>query len=108
VALDDFGAGLSAFGYLRQLPADMLKIDGVFVRDMDIDPVSRATVRAITEIGRELHMTVIAEWVESREVAAQLEALGVDGLQGFAIERPMALEKMTQPALWRDASSHVR
>ncbi|WP_313348833.1 EAL domain-containing protein [Stenotrophomonas sp.] len=108
VALDDFGAGLSAFGYLRQLPADMLKIDGVFVRDMDIDPVSRATVRAITEIGRELHMTVIAEWVESREVAAQLEVLGVDGLQGFAIERPMALEKMTQPALWRDASSHAR
>ncbi|WP_421568969.1 putative bifunctional diguanylate cyclase/phosphodiesterase [Stenotrophomonas sp. PD6] len=108
VALDDFGAGLSAFGYLRQLPADMLKIDGVFVRDMDIDPVSRATVRAITEIGRELHMTVIGEWVESREVAGQLQAMGVDGLQGYAIERPMALEKMTQPALWRDASSHGR
>ncbi|WP_254503774.1 EAL domain-containing protein, partial [Salmonella enterica] len=79
---DDFGSGLSSFGYLRQLPADMLKIDGVFVRDMDIDPVSRAAVRAITEIGRELHMTVIAEWVESTEVAEQLQVLGVDGLQG--------------------------
>lgn len=100
VALDDFGSGLSSFGYLRQLPADMLKIDGVFVRDMDIDPVSRAAVRAITEIGRELHMTVIAEWVESRDVAGQLQLLGVDGLQGYAIERPMALERMTQPALW--------
>ncbi len=99
VALDDFGSGLSSFSYLRQLPADMLKIDGVFVRDMDIDPVSRAAVRAITEIGRELHMTVVAEWVESLEVAAQLQQLGVDGLQGYAIERPMALERMTQPAL---------
>ncbi|WP_313455494.1 EAL domain-containing protein [Stenotrophomonas sp.] len=100
VALDDFGSGLSSFGYLRQLPADMLKIDGVFVRDMDVDPVSRATVRAITEIGRELHMTVVAEWVESDEVADQLQALGVNGLQGYAVERPMALEKMTQSALW--------
>lgn len=99
VALDDFGSGLSSFGYLRQLPADMLKIDGVFVRDMDIDPVSRAAVRAITEIGRELHMTVVAEWVESTEVTEQLQVLGVDGLQGYAIERPMPLERMTQPAL---------
>lgn len=105
VALDDFGSGLSSFGYLRQLPADMLKIDGVFVRDMDIDPVSRAAVRAITEIGRELHMTVIAEWVESPEVAEQLQVLGVDGLQGYAIERPMALERMTQPALWPGRSA---
>ncbi len=78
----------------------MLKIDGVFVRDMDVDPVSRATVRAITEIGRELHMTVIAEWVESEEVADQLQSLGVNGLQGYAVERPMPLEKMTRSALW--------
>jgi diguanylate cyclase (GGDEF)-like protein/PAS domain S-box-containing protein len=107
VALDDFGSGLSSFGYLRQLPSDMLKIDGVFVRDMDVDPISRATVRAITEIGRELHMTVIAEWVESEDVADQLQALGVDGQQGYAVERPMPLEKMTQPALWpiRETSS---
>ena len=50
VALDDFGSGLSSFGYLRQLPADMLKIDGAFVRDMDTDPVSRASVRAIKSV----------------------------------------------------------
>lgn len=105
VALDDFGSGLSSFGYLRQLPADMLKIDGIFVRDMDVDPVSRATVRAITEIGRELHMGVVAEWVESEEVARQLQALGVEGLQGYAIERPMPLEKLTQPSLWRETST---
>ena len=50
MALDDFGSGLSSFGYLRQLPADILKIDGAFVRDMDTDPVSHATVRAISEL----------------------------------------------------------
>ncbi|MCW6028520.1 EAL domain-containing protein [Stenotrophomonas sp. SRS1] len=99
MALDDFGSGLSSFGYLRQLPADMLKIDGVFVRDMNLDPVNRAAVRAITEVGRELHMMVVAEWVESAVVADQLAQMGVEGLQGYAIERPIPLERMTQPAL---------
>lgn len=97
--LDDFGSGLSSFGYLRQLPADMLKIDGVFVRDMNVDPVNRAAVRAITEVGRELHMMVVAEWVESAVVADQLAQMGVEGLQGYAIERPIPLERMTQLAI---------
>ncbi|MET0891019.1 MAG: EAL domain-containing protein [Stenotrophomonas maltophilia] len=99
MALDDFGSGLSSFGYLRQLPADMLKIDGVFVRDMNVDPVNRAAVRAITEVGRELHMMVVAEWVESAVVADQLAQMGVEGLQGYAIERPIPLERMTQLAI---------
>ncbi|WP_099486719.1 putative bifunctional diguanylate cyclase/phosphodiesterase [Stenotrophomonas maltophilia] len=95
MALDDFGSGLSSFGYLRQLPADILKIDGAFVRDMDTDPVSHATVRAISELGRELQMEVVAEWVETAEVAAALTRLGVQGLQGYAVERPQPLERMT-------------
>ncbi|WP_164271813.1 EAL domain-containing protein [Stenotrophomonas sp. B1-1] len=95
MALDDFGSGLSSFGYLRQLPADILKIDGAFVRDMGSDPVSHATVRAISELGRELQMEVVAEWVETEEVANALAALGVQGLQGFAIERPQPLERLT-------------
>ncbi len=95
MALDDFGSGLSSFGYLRQLPADILKIDGAFVRDMDTDPVSHATVRAISELGRELQMEVVAEWVETAEVAGALTRLGVQGLQGYAIERPQPLERMT-------------
>lgn len=99
MALDDFGSGLSSFGYLRQLSADMLKIDGVFVRDMNLDPVNRAAVRAITEVGRELHMMVVAEWVESAVVADQLAQMGVEGLQGYAIERPIPLERMTQLAI---------
>ncbi len=95
MALDDFGSGLSSFGYLRQLPADILKIDGAFVRDMDTDTVSRATVRAISELGRELQMEVVAEWVETAEVAQTLVDMGVAGLQGYAIERPQPLERLT-------------
>ncbi len=95
MALDDFGSGLSSFGYLRQLPADILKIDGAFVRDMDTDAVSRATVRAISELGRELQMEVVAEWVETAEVAQTLADMGVEGLQGYAIERPQPLERLT-------------
>jgi len=95
MALDDFGSGLSSFGYLRQLPADILKIDGAFVRDMGTDAVSRATVRAISELGRELQMEVVAEWVETAEVAQTLADMGVEGLQGYAIERPQPLERLT-------------
>ena len=99
IALDDFGSGLSSFAYLRQLSADLLKIDGTFVRDMQTDPVSRATVRAIAALGRELQLEVIAEWVETEEQAAQLVEMGVQGLQGYAIERPQPLERITQTAL---------
>lgn len=95
IALDDFGSGMSSFGYLRQLPADLLKIDGSFVRDMEHDPVSRAAVRAIAALGRELGMDVVAEWVETQAVAEQLAQLGVTGLQGHAIARPVPLEELT-------------
>lgn len=100
IALDDFGSGVSSFAYLRQLPADLLKIDGAFVRDMQTDPISRATVRAITALGRELELQVVAEWVESDEVAAQLLEIGVQGLQGYAIARPVPLEQLTRQGVW--------
>ena len=99
IALDDFGSGMSSFGYLRQLPADLLKIDGSFVRDMMEDPVSRAAVRAIAALGSELGMDVVAEWVETAEVAAELAQLGVTGLQGHAIARPVPLEQLTRSLL---------
>ena len=105
IALDDFGSGMSSFGYLRQLPADQLKIDGSFVRDMLDDPVSRAAVGAIAGLGRELGMEVVAEWVETAEVASQLVQLGVSGLQGHAIARPVPLEELTRDLLQAQAAS---
>ncbi len=88
VALDDFGAGMSSFGYLKNLPVDVIKIDGSFVRDLDIDPMSRSIINVITEIGHQRGLDVVAEWVASEASAATLRDLGVDYGQGFALHRP--------------------
>ncbi len=88
VALDDFGAGMSSFGYLKNLPVDIIKIDGSFIRDMLEDPVSHAMVRAATDIGHRIGLTVVAEWVTSDAVMQALRALGVDLAQGFSLHRP--------------------
>lgn len=88
VALDDFGSGMSSFGYLKNLPVDVIKIDGSFVRDLDTDPMSRSIINAITEIGHQRGLDVVAEWVASEACAATLRELGVDYGQGFALHRP--------------------
>ncbi len=94
VALDDFGSGLSSYGYLKQLDFDILKIDGVFVRDMLTDPVDQAVVRSIREIGNALGKQTIAEWVENAEVRQLLAEIGVDLVQGFAVHEPCPLAEL--------------
>ncbi len=88
VALDDFGAGMSSFGYLKNLPVDVIKIDGSFIRDLETDPMSRSIVDAITEIGHQRGLDVVAEWVASDGIVEILRKLGVDYGQGFALHRP--------------------
>jgi diguanylate cyclase (GGDEF)-like protein len=88
VALDDFGAGLSSFSYLKTLPADFLKIDGAFVRDMLEDPMDAAIVEAINNIGHVAGLKTIAEFVESDAIRSRLVEMGVDYAQGFGIHRP--------------------
>jgi len=90
-ALDDFGTGVSNFSYLKDLPVDYLKIDGSFVKDMVVDPLDEAMVRAINEIGHVLGKITIAECVESEAILDRLRAIGVDSLQGFHIGRPEAV-----------------
>lgn len=91
VALDDFGAGLSSFSYLKTLPADFLKIDGAFIRDMLDDPMDAAIVEAISSIGHVAGLKTIAEFVETEAIRARLVEIGVDYAQGFAIHRPEPL-----------------
>ncbi|MCP4934420.1 MAG: EAL domain-containing protein, partial [bacterium] len=90
-ALDDFGSGLSSFGYLKNLPVDYLKIDGMFVKDMVNNPIDRAMVKSINEIGQVMGMETIAEFVENEETIALLGTIGVDYVQGYAFGRPAPL-----------------
>jgi diguanylate cyclase (GGDEF)-like protein len=87
-SLDDFGAGMSSFGYLKTLPVDYLKIDGSFIRGLETDPVSQSIVRAVTEIGHQLGLKVVAEWVGNEGVVERLRAIGVDYGQGFFLHEP--------------------
>ncbi len=89
-SLDDFGSGMSSFGYLKHLPVDHLKIDGAFVRDIGNDPIDRAMVEAINKVGHVMGITTIAESVETPQTLAILEEIGVDYAQGFGIARPQA------------------
>lgn len=90
-ALDDFGAGMSSFAYLRNLPVDYLKIDGVFVKDIANNAMDYAMVRAINEVGKVMGMKTIAEFVENDAVLAKLKEIGVDYAQGYGIARPAPL-----------------
>ena len=97
-ALDDFGSGLSSFGYLKNLPVDFLKIDGNFVRDMAEDPMDRAIVEAINQVGHTLGIRTVAEFVESGDIAHHLRELGVDYAQGYYFSRPAPLDASATPS----------
>jgi diguanylate cyclase (GGDEF)-like protein len=87
-SLDDFGCGLSSFMYLKTLPVDFLKIDGQFVANIARDAVDRSMVEAISQVGRALGIATVAECVESAEVLAELEKIGLDFAQGFHVAKP--------------------
>jgi len=93
-ALDDFGSGLSSFGYLKNLKVDYLKIDGAFVRDITEDPIDLAMVEAINHIGHVMQIRTIAEFVETEAVMESLGTLGVDYAQGYHIARPAPLAQL--------------
>jgi diguanylate cyclase (GGDEF)-like protein len=87
-ALDDFGNGLSSFAYLKGLPVDFLKIDGNFVRGIDDSTVDRVMVSAINDLGHDMGLLTIAEFVEDAQAMQRLRAIGVDFAQGYHIARP--------------------
>lgn len=91
-ALDDFGSGLSSFAYLKTLPVDFLKIDGMFIRDIHEDPIHLAMVQSINEVGHLMGMETVAEFVESDAIVKVLRELGVDYAQGYGICPPQPLE----------------
>jgi diguanylate cyclase (GGDEF)-like protein/PAS domain S-box-containing protein len=90
-ALDDFGSGLSSFAYLRSLPVDYLKIDGLFIRGIAGDPVNRAMVKAINEVGHVMGIQTVAEYVEDAQTLDIVRELGIDYAQGSAVGELRAL-----------------
>ena len=90
-SIDDFGTGFSTFSYLKDLPANCVKIDGSFVQDMLNNPIDLAIVRAICDIAKALGKSTVAEFVEDQQTVMKLQQLGVDYLQGYFISKPMPI-----------------
>ena len=92
-SLDDFGTGMSSFGYLKSFPVDYLKIDGSFVRGILSDPIDREMVRSINEIGHLTGKKVIAEYAENAEIINALRDMGVDYAQGYGVAQPSRVNR---------------
>lgn len=89
-AIDDFGSGFSSFQYIRSLPIDFVKIEGIFVRNMLNDPKDMAFVKTLAVLAREFGIKTIAEYVESEEIMTAVHSLGIDMVQGYYTGRPGA------------------
>ena len=104
-SLDDFGAGLSSFAYLKNFKVDTLKIDGSFIRDITDNRISESMVAAITQVAKVMKLETVAEYVESKKIKSLIEKLGVDFAQGHAIGRPTSLESVLQELTSQKKSS---
>lgn len=96
ISLDDFGAGLSSFAYLKNFCVDTLKIDGGFIRDITTNRISESMVAAITQVAKVMELDTVAEYVEQDETRSLLARLGVDFAQGHAVGKPQSLEIVLQ------------
>ena len=92
VALDDFGAGYTSFNYLKELPGDLVKIDGSFIRDINMNSANFAITRAVVDLAHEIGMACVAEWAENAAIVRSLIDLNVDYAQGFGLCRPVDRE----------------
>ena len=93
-ALDDFGSGYASFNYLRELPFDVVKIDGVFIRGLIDSETNRSMVRSVVDIAQKLNLEIVAEFVETQEEANLLAEMGVHWGQGYNFHKPEALNSL--------------
>lgn len=109
-ALDDFGAGFSSFGYIRELPVDIIKVDGIFIKNLDQNADDQLFVKALIDVAKGMGKKTTAEFVENGNILAMLKDFGVDHAQGYHIGRPkpesdyaeewgLAPDKLEEPLL---------
>ncbi|RBP82565.1 EAL domain-containing response regulator [Marinomonas rhizomae] len=91
IALDDFGTGFSSFAYLMDLPFDLIKIDGMFIKDMHINDIHYGMVDSIVKLAKMLNKPVVAEFVENQNIVDKLKLLGVEWGQGYFFHKPEKL-----------------
>ncbi|AEF53924.1 GGDEF domain-containing response regulator [Marinomonas posidonica] len=91
IALDDFGTGFSSFAYLMDLPFDLIKIDGMFIKDMHVNEIHFGMVDSIVKLAKMMNKPVVAEFVENQEIVDQLKRLGVEWGQGYHFHKPEKL-----------------
>lgn len=91
-SIDDFGSGLSSFAYLRKLPVDFLKIDGLLVKDILDDPTDYTLVKAINEMSKSMGKRTVAEFVESPRLLNAVKDIGIDFAQGYHIGVPELID----------------
>jgi diguanylate cyclase (GGDEF)-like protein/PAS domain S-box-containing protein len=95
-ALDDFGSGLSSLAYLKSLPVDYLKIDGVFVRDIVHSRADAGMVASVHKLAELMGIRTVAEYVENDEIRSLVASLGVDAAQGYGVDKPRPLSELAQ------------
>ncbi len=94
IAIDDFGTGYASYGRLKAIQADIIKIDGSFVRNMLTNSLDGYIVQSICQVARMKHLSIVAEYVETEEQKAALHALGVDYMQGYLVGKPEPLASL--------------
>ncbi len=99
VAIDDFGTGYSSLAYLRQFPADCLKIDRTFIEAVTRSPQADALIHTLVQLGRDLGLKTLAEGVETTEQMTQLRAENVNSVQGFLFARPLTVAAIDEGIL---------
>jgi len=105
ISLDDFGAGLSSFAYLKSFNVDTLKIDGGFIRDITENRISESMVAAITQVAKVMDLTTVAEYVENEKTCKLITEMGVDFAQGHFIDRPIPFDEALQPLIEKSQPS---
>ncbi|QMR74616.1 EAL domain-containing protein [Enterobacter sp. RHBSTW-00175] len=96
IAIDDFGTGYASYARLKSVDADILKIDGSFIRNIVSNSLDYQIVASICHLARMKKMLVVAEYVESEEIRSAVHALGIDYVQGYLIGKPVALESLLE------------